>query len=164
VGLLMDLMAEYGNDRLKARLDDVRPGYGRPQARPPVDDFAALGIERAEQFHDLFVPHFYFGCEADDPMNASAFNTKVNPFQARFRPVLSSDIGHWDVVDMTEVLEEAYELVEQGLLSDEDLREFLFTNPARMFGQINPDFFTGTSCETQVTKFLAEDHESIKRT
>ena len=65
--------------------------------------------------------------------------------------MLSSDIGHWDVVDMTEVLEEAYELVEEGVLSDDDLRDFLFTNPARMFGQINPDFFAGTSCETEVS-------------
>ena len=157
VGLLMEMMATYGDSKLQARLDDVRPMYGREQARPPVDDWSALNIEQAEQFRELFVPHFYFGCEADDPMNASAFNTKVNPYQARFRPVLSSDIGHWDVVDMTEVLEEAYELVEVGVLSDEDLRDFLFTNPARMFGQINPDFFAGTSCETQVSKFLTED-------
>jgi hypothetical protein len=128
--------------------------HGRDQKRPPVDDWAALQIERAEELRDLFVPHFYFGCEADDPMNAAAFNTRVNPYRARFRPVLSSDIGHWDVVDMRDVLEEAYELVEGGLITEEDLRDFLFTNPGRMFGELNPDFFTGTSCQTAVSKLL----------
>ena len=48
------------------------------------------------------------------PMNASAFNTTINPFGSKLKAVFSSDIGHWDVPDMTEVTEEAYELVDHG--------------------------------------------------
>jgi predicted TIM-barrel fold metal-dependent hydrolase len=156
VDTFMGLMSNYGDTKVQANLDQIRPMYGRDQKRPPVDDFAALQIDRAEELRDLFVPHFYFGCEADDPMNAAAFNTTVNPYQARFRPVLSSDIGHWDVVDMQDVLEDAYELVEGALITEADLRDFLFTNPARMFGELNPDFFAGTSCESEVAKLLEE--------
>ena len=70
-----------------------------------LDEFAACGIERAEDIHDLFVAPFFCGCEADDPMTATAFNTKANPFGARLNAMFGSDISHWDVPDMTEVLE-----------------------------------------------------------
>ena len=49
----------------------------------------------------------------------------------RLNPIFSSDVGHFDVVDMTEVLEEAWELVEHGLITEDDFREFVFANPAR---------------------------------
>ena len=72
-----------------------------------LDEFAACGIERAEDIHDLFAVPFFFGCEADDPMTATAFNTKVNPFGARLNAMFGSDISHWDVPDMADVLGEA---------------------------------------------------------
>lgn len=53
-------------------------------------------------------------------------------------------MGHFDVVDMTEVLEEAYELVEHGLITPDNLREFLFENPVRLHTALNPGFFAGT--------------------
>ena len=40
-------------------------------------------------------------------MTATAFNTKVNPFGARLNAMFGSDISHWDVPDMAEVLGEA---------------------------------------------------------
>ena len=73
----------------------------------------------------------------------------------RLRPIFSSDVGHFDVVDMTEVLEEAYEMVEHGLITDDDLREFVFANPARLHTAVNPDFFAGTVVESAVKKELA---------
>ena len=117
-----------------------------------LDEFAACGIERAEDIHDLFVPRFYFGCEADDRLNALAFATRLTPFGARLRAVMSSDIGHWDVPDMTEVLEEAWELVEDGVMTEEDFREFTFVNPARLWTALNPDFFKGTAVEGAVDR------------
>ncbi len=77
-------------------------------------------------------------------MNATGFNTRANPFGEQVRSVYSSDIGHWDVPDMTEVTEEAYELVKHGILSEENFRDFVFTNPAALWAGMNPDFFTGT--------------------
>jgi hypothetical protein len=91
--------------------------------------------------------NFYFGCEADDPINAWAFNSHVNPYHARIRTLLGSDIGHFDVVNMNEVLQEAYELVEDGLITERDFREFVFTNPLRFWAEGNPAFFKGTALE-----------------
>ena len=40
-----------------------------------LDDFEACDIKKASDIRDLFVPNFYFGCEADDPVNSWAFRT-----------------------------------------------------------------------------------------
>ncbi len=64
-------------------------------------------------------------------------------------------MGHFDVPDMTEVVPEAYELVEHGLLDDDDFRDFMFTNAVRFWGRTNPDFFKGTVVERQAAEVLA---------
>ena len=102
-----------------------------------------LGIERAEDLRQLFEPNFYFGCEADDPCVGLAFDGKYLPFGARLKAVFSSDIGHWDVPDMTTVLEEAYELVEHGLVNEADFREFTFANAAQAARRHESGFFQG---------------------
>ena len=120
-----------------------------------VDDYFRCRIEKKQDIRDLFVPRFYFGCEADDPANAWAFNTKANPMRARLNAIFSSDIGHFDVPDMTAVVPEAYELVEHGLLTDEDFRDFTFGNAVRFWGEVNPDFFRGTTVEKAAADALA---------
>ena len=72
----------------------------------------------------------------------------------QLRPIFSSDVGHFDVVDMNEVLEEAYELVQHELISTDNFREFVFTNAARLHTSLNPDFFTGTVVEEAVAKLV----------
>jgi hypothetical protein len=104
-------------------------------------------VERPEDIRDRFVPNFSFGCEADDPMTSTAFDTTRNPHGARLRAVLGSDIGHWDVPDMRQVLAEAYEAVERGWLTETDFRDFTFTNPVRLYTDTNPNFFAGTVVE-----------------
>ena len=118
-----------------------------------VDEFAACGIERAEDIADLFVPNFYFGCEADDRGVAAAFS-KTNPFGAKLKAMFSSDIGHWDVPDMTEVLGEAYENVEKGWLDSAQFRDFVFGNVLRFYTDTNPDFFRGTVVDQAVQNAL----------
>jgi hypothetical protein len=54
------------------------------------------------------------------------------------------------------VTEEAYELVEHGVLSEADFRDFVFTNPTTLWTGMNPDFFRGTIVEKQVHQLLAE--------
>jgi hypothetical protein len=88
-------------------------------------------------------------------MNATAFNTKANPFGQKIKAIYSSDIGHWDVPDMTEVTEEAYELVEHGVITEEDFRDFVFTNPTTLWMGMNPNFFKGTIVEKQVEQLSA---------
>ncbi len=58
---------------------------------------------------------------------------------------------------MTEVLEEAYETVEKGLMSEDDCTEFAFTNTVRLYGGMNPDFFKGTKVETAAAKVLRDE-------
>ena len=84
-----------------------------------------------------------------------AFNARVNPFGARLNAMMSSDLGHWDVADMREVVPESYELLERGLLTEDDFRDFAFTNAARFYTGMNPDFFAGTVCEDAVSKGLS---------
>jgi predicted TIM-barrel fold metal-dependent hydrolase len=120
-----------------------------------VDDYFRCKIERKEDIRDLFVPRYYFGCEADDPVNAWAFNRRANPMNARLNAIFSSDIGHFDVPDMSDVVPEAYELVERGLLDDADFKDFMFANAVRFWGEVNSDFFKGTSVEKAAAEVLA---------
>ena len=170
--MLMGLIAEYGHEKIVSRLDKIRESItrsdvrvaltasGKPTVREEaredaLDEWAPCQIERAEDIRDLFVPRFYFGCEADDPLNAWAFNTKTNPFGARINTILGSDIGHWDVPDMREVISEAYELVEEEVITEDDFRDMMFTNPVTLHGGMNPDFFKGTSVEAAAARILA---------
>jgi predicted TIM-barrel fold metal-dependent hydrolase len=118
------------------------------------DDYFRCKIEKKQDIKDLFVPRFYFGCEADDPANAWAFNTKGNPMRAKLNAIFSSDIGHFDVPDMTDVVPEAYELVEHELITMDDFRDFMFANAVRFWGEVNPDFFKGTVVEKQAADVL----------
>jgi predicted TIM-barrel fold metal-dependent hydrolase len=155
---LMGYFATYGDDAVRARLDELRAYFARPAARPAeLDEFAACGIESPSDLRELFAPRFYFGCEADDPLLVWAFREDLNPLGARLRPVLGSDISHWDVPDMTEPVAEAFELVERGLLDAGEFRELTFVNPVRLHGALNPDFFAGTVCEQAAAALLATE-------
>ena len=112
------------------------------------------GALRSEEIESLFVEPFYFGCEADDPMNTWAFNTRVNPLGARLKAIFSSDIGHWDVPDIRAVVAESYELVEDGLMEGDAFRDFMFTNAVTLYGRMNPRFFQGTAVEAEAAKLL----------
>ncbi|HJU10382.1 MAG TPA: hypothetical protein VJ728_05885, partial [Candidatus Binataceae bacterium] len=154
--LMHELFERFGDSELAQRLEhsSMFEGVGATGTGnvKDLDDFSACGIEHPEDIRELFTRNFYFGCEADDPTNAWAFNSSVNPYRARLRTLLGSDIGHFDVVNMNEVLEEAYELVDDGIITEADFREFVFTNPLRFWAEGNPDFFKGTILESQAAQ------------
>ena len=158
--LLVPLFQRYGGKLADSYLDEVSVNAGmryEPHEAPAdIDDWSSLDIEKPEDIRDLFVPNFYFGCEADDRMTAVAFDPRMNPFGARLKAIFGSDIGHFDVDDMTGVLAEAHELVDDGLLTDDDFRDFTFANAATLHAGMNPDFFNGTVVEDAVNKLLAE--------
>jgi len=56
---------------------------------------------------------------------------------------------------MAKVVPEAYELVEHGLITDDDFRDFTFANAVRFWGEVNPDFFNGTVIERAAADVLA---------
>jgi hypothetical protein len=60
------------------------------------------------------------------------------------------------VIDMRDPLLEAWELVEDGLISEEDFRDFTFTNAVRLWGTQNPHFFEGTFVAREAATVLAE--------
>src|SRR5207249_589336 len=147
---LLELARKYGRDGMTERLargEGLEADPGLTGGVEDVDDYFRCKIGRKDDIRELFVPRFYFGCEADDPINAWAFNRQANPMGARLNALFSSDIGHFDVPDMAEVVPEAYELVEHGLLTDDDFRDFMFANAVRFWGEVNPDFFRGTVVE-----------------
>jgi predicted TIM-barrel fold metal-dependent hydrolase len=113
----------------------------------PHDEFAAAHVTSVEDIRDQWCNCFAWGCEGDDPLVGLAFDPKVTPLGARVPAIFGSDIGHWDVPEFDCPLEEAYELVEDGILDEASLRDFLFVNPVRFYGSPNPDFFAGTSIE-----------------
>ena len=157
VEALMGYFDTYGDAFTKRHRELTRGYYSRDfPPLPERDDFAAVEIGSAEEIKALFVDRFYIGCEADDRSVAWAFNDRVNPFGARIRAMFGSDVGHWDVTDVGDVVVEAEELLDEGLISAEDFKEFMFSNPVELHAGVNPDFFGGTRVERDVEVFLQE--------
>ena len=129
-------------DRTRRRADrPARRGPAHaldPDDRDKVDFFAESQLERADDIIEIFTERFFFGCEADDPMNAVAFRPDLNPRGARLRALFASDIGHWDVPDILEVVPEAFELVEHGQVTGDDFRDFVFANPVALWTALEP--------------------------
>ena len=158
--LLMSLAEKYGDADTVAALE-ARDGWPDHDVSltggiANLDDYSACEISQKRNWRDLFVTPFYFGCEADDPSNVWAFNARANPLGARLNAIFSSDIGHFDVPDMTEVVPEAYEMVEDGLASAADFRDFTFANVVRLFGCQNPRFFADTRVAAAAEAVLRE--------
>lgn len=131
-----------------SRLDDALIMLSDPDEQPGgIDEWAESEITSPDDLITLFRDRFYFGCEADDPMNALAYQRHLVPGGVRLRAIFASDVGHWDVPDITGVLPEAYELVEKGLLDADDFRNFVFEDPVRLFTAGNADFFRDTVVE-----------------
>ena len=156
--LLAQLVDKYGYEEIAGALRErdgwPNPGDDELDGGVPVhDDYAACEITKKQDWIDLFVTPYFFGCEADDRMNAVAFS-KFNPFGAKIQAIYSSDIGHFDVPDMLQVLPEAHELVEDGLITGGDFRDFTFANAVRLWGTQNPRFFEGTTVAKEAAAVL----------
>jgi predicted TIM-barrel fold metal-dependent hydrolase len=157
--LLRSLVDKYGYDDYAAELTrrDGWPSREEDELTggvPVLDDYAACHITRKEDWVDLYAKPFYFGCEADDRMNVTAFG-RANPFGARINAIFSSDIGHFDVPDMLNPVPEAYELVEAGFITRDDFRDFTFANAVRLWGTQNPRFFEGTAIAKEAAAVLS---------
>jgi len=154
VPYLLELFDRYGGDVLKGKLNP--DGISRAPREPQgTDDFVAAGIDSFDDLLERLVPTFYYGCEADDRMNATAFDSRVLPGGRKLNAVFSSDFGHWDVPDMRNVLADAYNLVTSQVIDESDFRAFVFENPARLFTDMNPTFFVGTAIEAEVQSSLS---------
>jgi hypothetical protein len=152
------LLLEYGQERFRGRLEQVVqlfPDPSEPIEPENYDDFRHTGAKRREDLGPLF-QNFYFGCEADDKMNAWAFNTKVNRFGMTLKAFFGSDIGHMDAPDFSAVVAETYELLEDEILTPSQYRAFVADHAIKLHGGMNSDFFKGTAIEGYAAKVLAE--------
>jgi predicted TIM-barrel fold metal-dependent hydrolase len=165
---LDELARQFGTAEMQhavaaRRVRPATPAEGLVGGRAAPDDFAACEIEQASDIHDLFVKPFWFGCEAEDRLSAWAFKAEHNAFGARLQATLGSDIGHFDVTNMAQVLPEAYEMVEDGFMTAADFRDFSFANAVRFFGGGNPSFFAGTSVEAAAAEVLSTPEPAAAR-
>ena len=144
-----DFLAEYEKNDGYPLKEDFLTG------NVPPDDYIHCKITKKQDWIDLYAGPYYFGCEADDRMNAVAFG-KTMPLGARINAIYSSDIGHFDVPDMLNPLPEAYELVEDGHITAADFRDFVFANAVRLWGTQNPRFFEGTRVAKEAAAALRE--------
>ena len=151
---MRQLVDKYGYADIAAELDR-RDGWPMKEEDSltggvPMDDYVACNITRKEDWVDLYAKPYYFGCEADDRMNAVAFGRGM-PFGARINAIFSSDIGHFDVPDMLQPVPEAYELVEDGLITDliehwerRGAKGLAYMDPAKL----NRPFYANSSTNT----------------
>ena len=116
--LLQELFERHATGATAHRVDRLSEGLtmlSDPDELPrDVDQFGESLLGGVDDLITMFSTRFFYGCEADDPMNALAFASELNPRGAILPAVFSSDIGHWDVPDMRKVVVEAFELVERG--------------------------------------------------
>ncbi len=149
--VLRQLVAEHGEPAVSARVDRLDEGLtflsdpDEPDA--DLDEWAHSGVTSAADLARIFADQWFFGCEADDPMNALAFDRHAHPDGIAMRAMFASDIGHWDVPDFLDVLHEAWELVEDGRVDARQFRAFTCDNVIDLLGA---DFFTGTVLEDYV--------------
>lgn len=153
-----DLCRRYGGKQLGDRAAEVVNSYAAAMSRGEdpglLDEWERSGIKKADEISSIFTNQFYFGCEGDDPLTSLAFDGRGAPRDSKMHPLYGSDLSHWDVPDMAQAAEEAYELVEDGLISESDFRELVFSNPVRFWTAANRDFFRGTTVESAVKAAL----------
>lgn len=148
------------------KLSELLTRYGIPPIPPEMleregasaalvrDEFEDAAIDSTADLARIFGEQLFFGCEAEDLGIARALDGRGNPLGVTLRPVIGSDIGHWDVQRMSDVLPESRELVDDGLLSEDGYRRFTFEYPVRLHTSLNPSFFEGTVVEDAVHDLL----------
>jgi predicted TIM-barrel fold metal-dependent hydrolase len=163
---LRSLFESFGGARLSDRWQDVLQqgltfvdgdamSVSELTAREPnVDEFAASGINDADDLRRVFERQIFVGCEGGDPTTRWAFDRRSG---VRINAVLGTDIGHGDVADMSRAVADAYELVSTDVITSEDFRDLAFENVVRLHGSLNRDFFRGTPIEDAAAAVLARE-------
>lgn len=156
ITLIRSLLEQKGTPSMRRHIDDLERALLPLNATydPIPDEFASTGFTSTMDIRTVFERSYFFGVEGDDPMNALATESFTEIIGAKLNAIYSSDIGHWDVRDMREVLPEVYELVDEGVSSLSDFRHLVFDAPVRLWTDNNPNFFRGTAIESAVDKAL----------
>ena len=104
----------------------------------------------------MFTPPVQLRLRGRRPHERARLRPALLPGGVRLNAIFASDIGHWDVPDMREVLPEAWELVEDGHLDEDEFRAFTFANAVRTADRGQPRLLSGhPAVEVEVDKLLA---------
>ncbi|MCM2453609.1 amidohydrolase family protein [Agrobacterium vitis] len=152
------LYQTHAPDRVKAKLTDAEAlapfiwgvnasGQGPASAQTMLDEFAFVDPASEQEICDLFLPNFYFGVEGCDVSVSHGFNTVLNPNGAELKCFWATDAGHWDVPDLTTILDETWMHVEHGIIVESDFRKLVYENPKQFYTHGNKDFFANTALE-----------------
>jgi hypothetical protein len=101
-----------------------------------------------------FAERSFFGCEADDPLMPFAFRLRIAGHPVGLRPMLGTDVSHWDAPVMNRVLPEAHEAVDDGRVGHDEFKAFVFSHAVWLHGGVNPSFYLGTPCEREAAEIL----------
>ena len=106
---LLEFVEQYGPSDMPALFPrtEVTEAVIQSGTEAALDEFAACQIQEKGDIRDLFVDRIFFGSEADDYTNSWAFSDRATPFGAKLNAIFGSDLGHFDVIDMRQVLPEA---------------------------------------------------------
>jgi predicted TIM-barrel fold metal-dependent hydrolase len=155
VGAVVALVEKYGTPDVVDNTARIAQWLARRPSRPAeLDEFAAAAVTSAEEILTTLVERSFFGCEADDPLMPLAFGLRIGGERVELRPMLGTDVSHWDAPVMNMVLPEAYEAVDDGRLGRDEFEAFVFGNAVRLHGAMNPSFFVDTPCEDQAADVL----------
>jgi Amidohydrolase len=117
----------------------------------PLDEFAESGLASESEIRRLFSNQVFAGCEADDPLNSLAFTSGLG-HDGELGVIFASDLGHWDAPEAHTIVPELWEQVENGFLTQEQLRKLTWENPLRAWAWAGADAgpFRGTALEEDV--------------
>ena len=113
---VLELVDKYGTPDMVRQRERIGAHLSRPPGRPAeLDEFARAGVTSLEDILEPFENRLFFGCEADDPLIGVGYGLNFEGREAALRPIIGSDVSHWDAPVMNQVIVEAYELLERGL-------------------------------------------------
>jgi predicted TIM-barrel fold metal-dependent hydrolase len=155
VETVMSLVEKYGSPHVVDNAKRIAEWLARRPGRPTqLDEFAAARVANAQEMIKIFAERSFFGCEADDPLMPFAFQLRIAGNPVGLRPMLGTDVSHWDAPAMNMVLPEAYEAVEDGRVGHDEFEAFVFSHAVCLHGGVNPAFFVGTPCEHEAAHVL----------
>ena len=155
VAAVMSLAEKYGSPDVLDNASRIAEWLARRPGRPvQLDEFATAGVASAQDMITTFAERSFFGCEADDPLMPFAFRLRIAGEPVGLRPMLGTDVSHWDAPVMNIVLPEAYEAVDAGRVGHDEFEAFVFSHAVRLHGGMNPSFFVDTPCEREAADIL----------
>ena len=157
---ILGYVDEYGEggDARPAR-KAIRQHLARPTTRPAVlDEFSRAEVTSLD---DIIEPFQRRDCSSaarptTPPDQAWAFGSRCMGGPPAAVRLFGSDVSHWDVPVMSQVLVEAYEQLEDDDLdADEVPGPSTFASAVRLHGGANPSFFDNTVLRDQAAEVLA---------